>query len=149
MFWSQKMGSSLLPFFPNLSTVKYSSPNIQQKIRSAEKLILSWPRVNDNKGAIHEIRWKKINDPWQNVRHFLFPLLALYSVSWCTNLKYTFEFQKTFLTENGKNNGLFLLLFFWLKLVLYVLLLKENKCIWLADWEAHFKQSGMPYPLRL
>ncbi|KAF4083457.1 hypothetical protein AMELA_G00141550 [Ameiurus melas] len=48
------------------NSVKYSSPDIQKKIRSAEKLILSWPRVNDNKGAIHEIRWKKINDSWQN-----------------------------------------------------------------------------------
>ncbi|XP_060797664.1 oncostatin-M-specific receptor subunit beta isoform X2 [Neoarius graeffei] len=48
------------------NSVKYSSPNIQRRIRSAEKLILSWPRVNDNKGAIHEIRWKKINDSWQN-----------------------------------------------------------------------------------
>ncbi|XP_060734649.1 leukemia inhibitory factor receptor isoform X1 [Tachysurus vachellii] len=69
------------------SSVKYSPPNIQKKIRSAEKLVLSWPRVNDNKGAIHEIRWKKIpimmikdedNDSWQN---------------------------KSFKTEDGANNG--------------------------------------------
>ncbi|XP_053093831.1 uncharacterized protein il12rb1 [Pangasianodon hypophthalmus] len=60
------------------NSVKYSSPAIRKKIRSGEKLILSWPRVNDNKGAIYEIRWKKINDSWQN---------------------------KTFKTEDGKNNG--------------------------------------------
>ncbi|XP_027025406.1 leukemia inhibitory factor receptor [Tachysurus fulvidraco] len=60
------------------NSVKYSPPNIQKKIRSAEKLVLSWPRVNDNRGAIHEIRWKKINDSWQN---------------------------KTFKTEDGTNNG--------------------------------------------
>ncbi|KAK3532976.1 hypothetical protein QTP70_006211 [Hemibagrus guttatus] len=48
------------------NSVKYSSPKIEKKIRSAENLILSWPRVNDNKGAIYEVRWKKINESWQN-----------------------------------------------------------------------------------
>ncbi|TSM94687.1 Tyrosine-protein phosphatase Lar [Bagarius yarrelli] len=49
------------------NSVKYTSPIVQKKIRLAEQLTLSWPRVNDNKGAIHEIRWKKINDSWQNI----------------------------------------------------------------------------------
>ncbi|KAG9266698.1 leukemia inhibitory factor receptor-like [Astyanax mexicanus] len=46
--------------------VKYSSPDIQKKVRSAGNLMLSWPKTEDNKGAIHEIRWKKINASWQN-----------------------------------------------------------------------------------
>ncbi|KAI5626649.1 homer protein-like 3 [Silurus asotus] len=31
------------------NSVKYSPPNVQKKTRSAEKLILRWPRVNDHK----------------------------------------------------------------------------------------------------
>ncbi|KAF7703718.1 hypothetical protein HF521_022725 [Silurus meridionalis] len=48
------------------NSVKYSPPNVQKKTRSAEKLILRWPRVNDHKGAVHEIRWKTFNGAWQN-----------------------------------------------------------------------------------
>ncbi|KAF5909955.1 leukemia inhibitory factor receptor-like, partial [Clarias magur] len=81
--WVLRQVSNVTCSSPTISvflsnSVKYSSPNITLS-RSAENLKLSWPRVNDNKGAIHEIRWKKINDTWKNT---------------------------TFKTEDDKNNGI-------------------------------------------
>ncbi|XP_062869497.1 interleukin-31 receptor subunit alpha [Trichomycterus rosablanca] len=47
------------------NSVKYNPP-IVITVRNAGNLTLSWARPNDNKGAIHKIRWKKINGSWQN-----------------------------------------------------------------------------------
>ncbi|XP_072516502.1 uncharacterized protein il12rb1 [Salminus brasiliensis] len=60
--------------------VKYSAPDIQKKVRSAGILTLSWPRVEVKKGAIHEIKWKKIDeDFWQ---HHTFETEDRKEVSW-------------------------------------------------------------------
>ncbi|KAK1805823.1 hypothetical protein P4O66_012870 [Electrophorus voltai] len=68
--WVQRQEGTKICTSPKFSvtlinSVKYSAVQIKNMTRSAGTLTLRWLRA-DNKGADHEIRWKKINASWQN-----------------------------------------------------------------------------------